>query len=64
MDDAKTSQCAIPIVHRVVPTDGTSQYAQWSAGDEFLDWYGVEVGQGDYLGDPAGGTPLMYTEDT
>jgi alpha-amylase len=63
-NDAATSSCAIPIVHRVVPTDPNSQYLQWSTGDGFLDWYGPEAGQGDYQGTPAGGTPLMYTQDT
>lgn len=33
----------------------------WSKGDNFLDWYGAEAGQGSYQGQQAHGTPAVWT---
>ena len=62
VDDAASDPCAIPIRHRVVPTDPGSSYRQWAEGDLYLDWYGREVDQGDYNNTRSAlGTPLMWT---
>ncbi len=39
------------------------KYNAWAIGDTKLDWYGVEVGQGAYAGQPASGTPLAWTSN-
>ncbi|XP_067663291.1 alpha-amylase-like [Haliotis asinina] len=50
--------CAIPIRHRDLGS-GThfAKYNTWSAGDNYLDWYGAEPGQGS----SASGTPALWT---
>jgi beta-amylase len=47
-------ECAIPIIHRNL-LNGTT--APWKAGDNYLDWYGAESGQGSV----SVGTPLDWT---
>lgn len=61
VEDAKEDPCAISIHHRIRPTDAGSSYYQWSQGDDYLDWYGAEDGQGDFGQVEAGGTPMMWT---
>eukprot|EP00058_Branchiostoma_floridae_P009092 XP_002594580.1 hypothetical protein BRAFLDRAFT_77551 [Branchiostoma floridae] len=41
--DAVSSQCAIPISHRIGGTN--TNLNSWKQGDNHLDWYGVECGQ-------------------
>ncbi|XP_078615346.1 alpha-amylase-like [Branchiostoma floridae x Branchiostoma japonicum] len=47
--DAVSSQCAIPISHRIKSSN--------TEGDNYLDWYGVECGQGLDIQ----GSPLVWT---
>ena len=60
--DAATSPCAVPLRHRAM---GTGVYFAkvnaWSKGDNFLNWYGAEPGQGSFGGLPAEGTPAVWT---
>lgn len=64
IENATVDPCAVPIRHRVVPSDSGSSYRQLSKGDFFLDWYGREDGQSGFEGSvPAAGTPLMWTTD-
>lgn len=61
-DVAATSACAIPIRHRAVGTgDHYAKVNAWSKGDNYLDWYGAEAGQGTFGGRPADGTPAVWT---
>ncbi|XP_035658299.1 pancreatic alpha-amylase-like [Branchiostoma floridae] len=53
--DAVSSQCAIPISHRIGGTN--TNLNSWKQGDNHLDWYGVESGQGY----GAQGSPLAWT---
>ncbi|XP_035665855.1 alpha-amylase-like [Branchiostoma floridae] len=53
--DAVSSQCAIPISHRIGGTN--TNLNSWKQGDNHLDWYGVECGQGL----SAQGSPLAWT---
>lgn len=39
------------------------KYNNWSAGDNRLDWYGAEAGQGSYMGLTSEGTPLAWTSN-
>ncbi|XP_005089737.2 alpha-amylase [Aplysia californica] len=61
-NDATTSACAIPIKHLA---DGTSNHFAgvnaWKKGDNFLDWYGAESGQGSFHGRKAQGTPAFWS---
>ncbi|XP_052766593.1 alpha-amylase-like [Mya arenaria] len=60
--NAKTSACAIPIRERSLGTSAHyTKYNAWSNGDNFLDWYGAEAGQGTYHGQVAEGTPAVWT---
>ena len=60
--NAGTSGCAIPIKHRPLGTSAHfAKYNAWSVGDNFLDWYGAESGQGTYQGQVAEGTPAVWT---
>jgi alpha-amylase len=36
-------------------------YDAWRVGDTKLDWFGAQAGQGNYMGNPAFGTPLALT---
>lgn len=60
--EAKSDPCAIPIRDR---DEGTSQhldaYNTWRVGDDHLDWYGSESGQGRFNGQEAQGTPGIWT---
>ena len=53
--------CAVSIRHRESPSDVSSAYYVWSQGDRHLDWYGAEEDQGEFQGNLAGGSPLMWT---
>ena len=61
-NDASTSACAISQDHNQLGSvphyDG---YNAWRVGDKHLDWYGAEVGQGDFYGQKAEGTPAVWT---
>ena len=61
IENATVDPCAVPIRHLVVPSDPGSSYGQMSTGDEHLDWWGREDGQGGYDNVPAVGTPMMWT---
>ncbi|KZS14665.1 Alpha-amylase 1 [Daphnia magna] len=64
VEDASTSPCAIPI--QIASLGTTAHYAKydaWAVGDTRLDWYGTQVGQGSYTGQPASGTPLAWTSN-
>lgn len=53
--------CAIPIRHRNLANETTRD---WKRGDDHLDWYGAEPGQGaSARGAAAEGTPLDWTTD-
>jgi len=60
-----TSECAIPISHKSL---GTSTHYEkiniWSVGDNKLDWYGSEPGQGTFQGQAASGTPMAWTSNS
>ncbi|KAL5012334.1 hypothetical protein ScPMuIL_010885 [Solemya velum] len=46
-----SSMCAIPIRYRNIGSSSHyGKYNSWSRGDNFLDWYGAESGQGTYQG--------------
>ncbi|XP_066304490.1 alpha-amylase 1-like [Branchiostoma lanceolatum] len=55
--DAASSPCAIPISHRIKTTSASSNTTAWLEGDNYLDWYGAESGQGD----GAHGSSLVWT---
>ena len=60
--DAGTSDCALPItLHQTNSGAHFEKYNAWSAGDNYLDWYGAEAGQGSYQGEAAEGTPSVWT---
>ncbi|XP_071503489.1 alpha-amylase A-like [Diadema antillarum] len=54
-ENADTSPCAIPIVHRTGGTD--TRLNTLRQGDDYLDWYGSESDQTN----DATGTPLVWT---
>ncbi|KAI8761819.1 alpha-amylase [Biomphalaria glabrata] len=62
--DAKASPCSIPIRHSL---QGNSSYYDkfniWSKGDDFLDWYGTELYQGEYNHQRPYGTPAVLTSN-
>lgn len=51
---------AVPIEHRL---DGgeNEKFKAWKVGDNYLDWYGAENGQGSFGGTAASGTPMVWT---
>lgn len=49
-------ECAMPIRHNNLKNNTT---VSWKGGDSFLDWYGIQAGQGS----GAEGTALDYTVD-
>ena len=57
--DPDTSACAIQIQHLIGGTN--DKFNAWSTGDNYLDWYGAESGQGSYSGTAPAGTPLVWT---
>ncbi|XP_071800339.1 alpha-amylase-like [Asterias amurensis] len=57
--DAYTSACAIPIHHH--PQGDNPYFTAWQTGDNYLDWYGAEEGQGTHDDVQAGGTPMIWT---
>ncbi|XP_062602028.1 alpha-amylase-like, partial [Saccostrea cucullata] len=57
---AATSVCAIPIKYNEEPSFYKS-FNAWKQGDNYLDWYGPEVGQGTYLGRRPTGSPTVWT---
>ena len=59
MNDAAKSKCSIPIRSNNIPN--RPEYDSWRVGDNFLDWYGKEQGQGSYHGEQADGTPAVWT---
>lgn len=59
---ASSSACAIPIKHRDLGTGSHfAKVSAWSVGDDYLDWYGAESGQGSFQGLPPTGTPAVWT---
>ncbi|XP_013392297.1 uncharacterized protein LOC106160291 [Lingula anatina] len=59
--------CRIPLRH-IWKSRWGSKYSAWSQGDNYLDWYGAEQGQGTLPGatagspgTPAQGTPMTWT---
>lgn len=59
-DNPVTSPCSIPIRHSPEPTYSGAVNA-WKVGDNYLDWYGAEPGQGSYGGSQATGSPALWT---
>ncbi|XP_071087740.1 alpha-amylase-like [Haliotis cracherodii] len=60
--DVSTSPCAIPIRHTKLGSSiHFASYNAWSKGDNYLDWFGREPGQGAYNGRAAEGTPAVWT---
>ncbi|XP_052722542.1 alpha-amylase-like [Crassostrea angulata] len=59
-DNPVTSPCSIPIRHSPEPTYSPAVNA-WKVGDNYLDWYGAEPGQGSYGGSQATGSPALWT---
>ena len=57
--DADTSACAIKIQHLIGGTN--EKFNAWKKGDNYLDWYGAESGQGSFSGTAPAGTPLVWT---
>ncbi|XP_033636904.1 alpha-amylase-like [Asterias rubens] len=57
--DAYTSACAISIRHH--PQGDNPYFTAWQTGDNYLDWYGAERGQGTHDDVQAGGTPMIWT---
>ncbi|XP_069131143.1 alpha-amylase-like [Argopecten irradians] len=61
-NQASSNPCAIPIKsHELGTGDHYAGYNAWRQGDNFLDWYGAEPGQGSFHGVPAKGTPAVWT---
>ena len=61
-DNAATSACAVNIVTNALGTSTHfNAYNDWRVGDDHLDWYGAEVGQGSHDGRAALGTPMAWT---
>ncbi|KAK3879151.1 hypothetical protein Pcinc_016259 [Petrolisthes cinctipes] len=59
---AETDTCSLPIYHQSLgTTPNYDKYDAWRVGDDFLDWFGAESGQGYYQGIPASGTPMAWT---
>ena len=42
--------CSIEIQHTGQSGSHFDKYNAWAEGDDHVDWYGAEAGQGDYLG--------------
>ncbi|XP_050415125.2 alpha-amylase [Patella vulgata] len=62
--DASTSKCAIPIKHQDLGSSSFfSKYNAWSVGDNYLDFYGAEAGQGSSGGQAAQGSPSVWTSN-
>lgn len=64
-NDAKLSACSIPIRH--ITLGNSSHYEkinEWSIGDNYLDWYGAELHQGEYREQRAYGTPTVWTTNS
>ncbi|XP_013382622.1 uncharacterized protein LOC106153287 isoform X2 [Lingula anatina] len=61
--NATVDPCSIPIWH--IWTTRYGKYNAWRQGDNFLDWYGPEWGQGmvESINFPPQGTPMMWTTD-
>ena len=45
-----TDPCSIEIQHTGQSGSHFDKYNAWADGDDHIDWYGAEAGQGDYLG--------------
>lgn len=64
VSDTKVDPCAIPIRDREeVVNQYFQKYNAWRLGDDFLDWYGAEQGQGTFLGNVAEGSPGIWTSN-
>ncbi|CAH1788535.1 unnamed protein product [Owenia fusiformis] len=63
-NDVMTSACALTIQHNYLGNSSHyTAYNAWKTGDNYLDWYGAESGQGKYLNEVASGTPEVWTTD-
>ncbi|PVD34248.1 hypothetical protein C0Q70_05516 [Pomacea canaliculata] len=63
-NNTKVDPCAIPIRDREeVVSQYFQKYNAWRLGDDFLDWYGAEQGQGTFLGNVAEGSPGIWTSN-
>lgn len=57
--------CALPFtLQSLGTTPNYVKYDAWRQGDDYLDWFGAEAGQGYYQGIPASGTPMAWTTNT
>lgn len=62
MDDLDHDPCSIPIRERILDINGPVDARDaWASGDDHLDWYGPEKGQGTFNGVAAQGTPAQWT---
>ncbi|VDO92916.1 unnamed protein product [Soboliphyme baturini] len=53
--------CSIPIKLTTNVTSEFTSYIEWSKGNNYLNWYGPENGQGTYNNLKAQGTPLVWS---
>ncbi|CAL4159318.1 unnamed protein product, partial [Meganyctiphanes norvegica] len=61
-EPAVTDPCALPMLMRSLgDSSHYDEYNAWRLRDMHLDWWGVEAGQGDYIGIPAEGSPMAWT---
>ena len=61
-DNAAISDCAISKTSNALGTSSNFfAYNEWAVGDDHLDWYGAEVGQGTSGGASPLGTPMAWT---
>ena len=49
--NVETDACSVPIEHKPQSGAHFDKYSAWADGDLHLDWYGAELGQGDYMGE-------------
>ena len=61
----ETDPCALPFsILSLGDSKNYEKFNDWRQGDNHLDWFGEEVGQGYHNGQPASGTPLAWTTST
>ena len=59
---AETDKCALPFsINFLGNTQNYAKFNDWRLGDDYLDWFGAESGQGIHNGEPASGTPMAWT---
>ena len=62
--NASISDCAISKTSNCLGiSTNFFEYNEWAGGDDHLDWYGAEVGQGTSGGASSLGTPMAWTTD-